>query len=164
MNATDFATEVSAFSAIVTAGATLMLWWVTRSLFIATNQLVRASSNPQIVVTIEINQWSMMYADIVISNTGNGTAFDIKTSIDPPIQSRFDHGEITSIPFNELYLLKPGQSISSSIGNINKFMNSDYLIRISWRNDPRSIEREEYSYNIDLNNYKNLRQLGEKML
>lgn len=62
----------------VTAMATGVLAWVTWVLARETRRMANATHEPHVVVTLEPSPWSIIHTDLVIQNTGNGTAYDIR--------------------------------------------------------------------------------------
>lgn len=150
----------SVLGAFVTAIATIFLWRVTKILAIETQRMADAQSQPQIVATIEPNQWSMMHADLHIANTGNATAFDVEVMFDPPLV--VDHeqkGETPEIPFEQISVLKPGQQLSSWVGRMYPLLDVAYRISISWRRSPSGI-KDSYHYILNMADYKHVSRLG----
>src|SRR5438046_318341 len=85
-------------SATVTAVATIFLWLVTRNLAIQTKRMAEASARPQIVATLEPNQWSIRHLNLRVDNTGNATAFDIHVAFSPPLENA-DERRDEEVPF-----------------------------------------------------------------
>lgn len=152
---------LSILAALITAVATIALWRVTKVLADETRRMATATAQPQIVMTIESNDWSYIHADLCISNTGNSTAFDIEIIIDPvfPIKSADGTLENSSWPFQRISLLKPGHKLSSWIGAMSDYLEERFHITVYWRAHPDK-ERECYSYTLDMGMYKNAGRLG----
>jgi cell division inhibitor SulA len=144
----------------VTAVATIFLWRVTKTLAIETKRMAETSSQPQIVATLEPNQWSMMHADLVIANTGNATAFDIRLTFDPPLQNGEAREGQPGIPFQKVSLLKPGHSASSYLSEFGPLLGNNYTVTITWLRDPGKTERETSSYALDMRDTDGITRLG----
>lgn len=72
------------FSTTVTALATAALFYATWVLARETKILSKATAQPHVTVGIEPNQWALIYFDLIVRNSGNAPAYDIKISFDPP--------------------------------------------------------------------------------
>ena len=145
---------------IVTALATFALWRATRVLAVETRRMAEATAQPQIVVTIESNQWSFMHADLHVKNTGNSTAFDIAIAIDP--QLLIDHesaGETADTPFQAISVLKPGQELTSWIGKMFSYLDQSYDVSITYSRSPGGIV-DKLTYKLDMTSYKGMHRLG----
>lgn len=149
-----------AIGTAVTAVATIFLWRVTKTLAIETKRMAAASSQPQIVATLEPNQWSMMHADLVIANTGNATAFDIRLTFDPPLQNGEAREGQRVVPFQKVSVLKPGHSASSYLSEFGPLLGNNYTVTITWLRDPGSAEREVSSYALDMRDADGITRLG----
>ncbi|HEY0622215.1 hypothetical protein [Sphingomonas sp.] len=150
----------SVLGAFVTAIATIFLWRVTKILAVETQRMANAQSQPQIVATIEPNQWSMMHADLHIVNTGNATAFDVEVTFDPPLVVDHENKrETPKTPFEQISLLKPGQRLSSWVGRMYPLLDLAYEVSISWKRSPTE-EKESYRYSLNMTDYKNVSRLG----
>ena len=144
---------ISAIGTIATAMATIMLWLVTTRLYAATRQLAQAAARPQVVATIRPNKWSLMHADIEISNTGNASAFDISIEFDPPI-NRTGATADRPMPLQIISILRPGDSIASSLSEIHSIIESKYSVTTKWKSSPNSRTYDFLTYSIDMNDYK----------
>lgn len=134
---------------LVTAIATVFLWRVTKVLAVETRRMAEASARPQVVVNIEPNQWAMQYADIVVANTGNASAFDIRVEFSPPIEREASE-QAKPFPLERVSLLKPGQRIVSFLSSFEPIIDKAYTATVTWKRDPSGDERESLSYVIDL--------------
>jgi hypothetical protein len=150
---------ISATGTIATAVATILLWLVTKRLYAATQRLAEASARPQIVAVIRPNKWSINHADIEITNTGNATAFDIIIEFDPPID-RTGTMANRPMPLQKISLLRPNDSISSSLTDINSILKSRYSVTISWKSSPNSCTKQVLNYILDMNDYNGWGNLG----
>jgi hypothetical protein len=149
------------FGILVTAAATLALWRATKVLAVETKRMAEASAQPQIVVSIEPNQWSMRHADVHVANTGNATAFDIAVDFDPPLVVELENrSEPVATPFQKLSLLKPGQKLTSWIGMLFPLLDHIYTIKISYSRKPGG-DREDIQYSLDMSSFKSIHRLGE---
>ena len=150
----------SAVAAIATAIATLLLWRVTAVLAEETKRLANATGQPQIVVTIRPNQWTMMYADLIVTNSGNASAFEIKIDFDPAIKAGHDGEESFEMPLQNISLLRPGESLSSDVGRSYPLLDQRCRITTSWKRNPTVDEREELSYDFTFGDIRGTSQLG----
>jgi hypothetical protein len=147
-------------TALVTAGATIALWRVTKVLADETKRMASATAQPQVVVNIESNDWSYIHADMHVTNTGNSTAFDIGIEFDPPLIVELDNSQSTAaVPFKNISVLKPGQSLASWIGRMSSYLDSTFVVKVSWRSTPNS-PIESYSYTLDMRMYNDVNRLG----
>lgn len=146
-------------AALVTAVATVFLWRVTRVLAVETKRMADASAQPQVVVSIEPNQWTTMYADIIVANTGNAAAFDIVVNFDPPVERDETQAE-RPFPLERVSLLRPGQQITSFLSSFEPVINRAYTVTVSWKRDPQGNERESLSYQLDMSEFDGRGHLG----
>ncbi len=147
------------YSPLVTAGATVVLGFatvalciVTCLLYCATNKMAEASSQPFIVATFEPNQWTTLkYCDLVISNTGNASAFDIKIKMVPETRTDIASGEQSAkpIPMNNISVLPPGKEMRSSFSKTSDIMGEENLRNfvITWKMSPE--QKEPYLLTYD---------------
>lgn len=101
----------------ITALATFALAYLTLSLARATKHMAIATHSANVVASLESNQWHMTFFDLVIHNAGNAPAYDVFIQFDPPLPYSFDDQE-TSPPLAGISLIRPGQLLSSSVGDI----------------------------------------------
>lgn len=147
-------------AAAVTAAATIALWHVTRVLARETRKMAAASAQPQVVASIESNDWSFIHADLVVANTGNSTAYDIKINFEPRLTVDLENSqESTGPPFEHISLLKPGQELRSWIGRMYSMLDIVYTVTIEWRRSPAG-DPEGYSYVLNMNVFKGVHRLG----
>jgi type II secretory pathway pseudopilin PulG len=147
--------------AVVTAIATIVLALLTWVLARATNAMAKASSQAQVVASLEINQWSLMHMDLVVSNAGNAPAFDIQISFDPAIPDN-QLGAAKDTIFNNISILRPGQTLTSAGSDFEAVKDFKTTITTSWRRHPSSKTRETLAYSFDLSGYKNMSVLGRR--
>lgn len=143
-NVLSFAQLVAAF---VTALATFALWRVTRVLAVETKTLAAMTSRPFVVCGIESSLADPTALNLVVRNTGNAAAFDIKAKITPPLpkaNGTIDEGEKETLA--EVSYLPPGQ-VLARMGVMSRDINDvKYNVEISWSSSPRSADRENLNY------------------
>lgn len=150
----------SVAGAIVTAAATVVLAYVTTVLARETKRLSDATSQPTVVVTFEPSPWSIIHTNLVLQNTGTGTAYDIKASFDPPIKMD-QRGQAAVMPLRSLSVLKPGASFSVFLNGFENLHEQVLTVEVSWRRSPNSTKCESHSYALNLiEDYKDWGQLG----
>nr|WP_314264320.1 hypothetical protein [uncultured Moellerella sp.] len=147
-------TITSVIAAIVTAVSTFCLWRVTRVLARETKKMAEATSQPHIVITFEPTKVSMNHFNIVISNTGNATAYNITVAIEPSINDR-------NIPFKSVSVLKPGDLISSYYTDFNQMNGKVFDISIEWTKTSDSIEKMMNRYSYDIGSYAEISTIGD---
>ncbi|MBI1685417.1 hypothetical protein [Caulobacter hibisci] len=144
--------------ALVTAGATVALWRVTKVLAKETERMADQAAQPHVVATIEPNAWAMMYVDLKVVNAGNAAAYDVELSFDPPL----DNGEVRGdqpIPFQAISVLRPGQSLSSFLCEYEKIKGLEYIIEARWKRAPTDIKTESLRYKYNFSHYEGMSQL-----
>ncbi len=146
-NALVFAQLVAAF---VTAIATIALWRVTRVLAVETKRLATMTSRPFVVCSAESSPVSASSFNLVLRNTGNATAFDVKFQLSPPIanpdRSPLADETITSW---EVSLLPPGQALTKYAGFGPDLQDKTYTSKVSWASLPGSTVRESLAYKFE---------------
>ncbi|MBM7326554.1 hypothetical protein JS562_26185 [Agrobacterium sp. S2] len=70
------------FTAVVTAGATIALWYVTRVLAVETKTLAKMTSQPFVVCSLQSSQADSSALDLILENTGNAVAFGDRYKLD----------------------------------------------------------------------------------
>lgn len=162
MDAATVSTIAAALGAAVTAVATIALWRVTAVLAKETMRMADATGQPQIVATLRPNQWSMMYADLTISNSGNASAFAVHMEFDPPLVIDDDNtpSDERAVPFKEVSILRPGESLSSHIGRSFPLLEKSYRVTTSWLRHPQGLERESLSYTLTMADSKGIVVIG----
>ncbi|MEM8311266.1 hypothetical protein Q4R83_05705, partial [Morganella morganii] len=122
-------TITSVIAALVTAVSTFFLWRVTRMLAVETKKMAESASQPHIVITLEPTDVSINHFNMVISNTGNATAYNIISDITPSINDK-------PIPFQNVSVLKPGDSIKSFFTSFFEIKNKEFKITTTWLKKP----------------------------
>lgn len=144
----------------VIAIATVALVVATTVLAVFTKRLADATGKPQVVATIEINRWSMMHVDLRVENTGNGPAFDIQVSFEPPLPRFKSVPDGSSPPLHRISLLRPSQHLTTSQCAANDVLDTPYTATVSWARSPSGLERDSLVYTIDLGGIRHLSRLG----
>ena len=162
MDAATVSTVAAAIGAAVTAVATIALWRVTAVLAKETTRMADATGQPQIVATLRPNRWTMMYADLTISNSGNASAFAVRMEFDPPlaIDKEGAPSDKRAIPFQEVSILRPGESLSSDIGRSFPLLDKSYRVTTSWLRHPEALKRESLTYTLSMADSKGVAVLG----
>lgn len=150
---------IAVLGAVITALATVMLWRVTKVLAVETKRMAEASAQPQVVANIEPNQWAAMYADIVVANTGNATAFDVRVEFDPEIPKEPEMPDRPP-PLRTVSLLRPGQKLVSYLTKFQPIIDVSYSVTVSWKRQPADQERETITYPLNLKEMDGRGNLG----
>lgn len=134
-------------AAFITALATFALWRVTRVLAVETSGLAKMTSRPFVICGIESSLADPTALNLVIRNTGNAAAFDIKTKVLPPLpQPNGTTGEGQTETLVDVSYLPPGQVLSRQGVMSRDIFDVKYDVEISWASSPRSTDRESLSY------------------
>lgn len=161
MDSTSLTAITAALGAVITAVATIALWRVTAVLAQETSRLADSAGQPQIVATLRVNRWTMLYADLVVTNSGNASAFSIKIEFSPPLIIEQEDGrKFRDVPFQSITVMRPGESFSSDVGKAFPMLEKEYIVTTSWLRDPKSTTREYLSYSLSFGDFKDVRQLG----
>jgi len=157
----DALTAGGALAAFVTAVATIFLWRVTKLLAKETTRMVEASDQPHVVATLSPNRWSLRHYDLLVDNTGNATAYDIRIVFDPPLENGEARKNDAKIPFDRISVLKPGQGLRSYLADINVLRGKSYEVTVSWRRGSKAKPRETNVYTLDMADYEGTSELGK---
>jgi hypothetical protein len=150
----------SVVGTVVTALATIVLAVVTTVLARETKRLSDATSQPNVVVTLEPSPWSIIHTNLVFQNTGTGAAYDIEVKFDPPLILGPRKGS-TEMPVRSLSVLKPNSSFSVFLQGFEKLNEQVVTVEVSWLRSPRLKKREGHTYILNLlKDYENWGQLG----
>jgi hypothetical protein len=146
-NALVFAQLVAAF---VTAIATIALWRVTRVLAVETKTLAAMTSRPFVVCSAESSPVSANSFNLVLRNTGNATAFDVKLQLSPPIANP-DGSPLADETMTswEVSLLPPGQALTKYAGFGPDIHDKTYTAKVSWASLPGASVRESLAYEFE---------------
>ncbi|AZO61238.1 MAG: hypothetical protein E5Y51_21505 [Mesorhizobium sp.] len=157
----ELVTSVQTWSMVLTAVATIGLGFFTWVLARETKRLSRATAQAHVVAALENNQWAFQHADLVVSNTGNATAHDIEVTFEPPLDW-YRPSKPGAQPLRNLSILKPGQSQSSHVGEFSKLADKTYRITTSWKHHPSERTRQSLSYDLPMQDYDGIAQLGAR--
>jgi hypothetical protein len=146
-------------AAVVTALGTVALSFFTIVLARETKRLADVGEQPNVVVTIEPNKHSMLYLDMHVENTGTATAYDIEVTFEPALEIT-GRDASRRIPLRNISILKPGQSISSSLTGWNELQTKAFAVRTSWLRKPSARSRERLEYSMDLTQLEGISRLG----
>jgi hypothetical protein len=146
-------------AAFFTAVATLALVYFTSVLARETRRLSAATSQPFVIATLELNQWSTRHIDLRLENTGNAPAFDVRVKTDPQIGQN-EPSPKGGIGMNEIDVLRPAQQVSSYVSEASEAMEHSYRVTVQWRRMPNAKDIEEINYNLDMSKYKKMSRLG----
>lgn len=151
--------SASLLATLVTAVATVALWYVTSVLARETKRLADTTSQPQVVASVQPNRWGGGFADLHVANTGNATAFEIEIKFDPPLEKDPVDADAPT-PFQSISLLKPGQALSSFLVEYDRIIDVIYDVTVSWKRDPAKGERESLSYKLRVADVRGVTHLG----
>ena len=161
MDTALLATVTAALGTLVTALATIALWRATGVLAKETSRMADATGQPQIVATIRGNKWTMMYADLVVTNSGNASAFSIQIAFEPALEIQSDDGsKEREVPFQNITIMRPGEIFSSDIGKAFPMLEKNYRVTTSWLRHPDAENRESLSYDLSFGDFKGVRRIG----
>lgn len=128
-----------------TTFATAVLVVVTCILARETHRMARASVRPFVTVTIEPNGWSLIHCDMVVENSGNSPAYDVKIKISPePPQS--EHRDDMGLPLQNISVVRPGQRMRSFLSEHSSIADQIYTMEVSWKRHPRDKVPENIVY------------------
>ncbi|WP_103309413.1 MULTISPECIES: hypothetical protein [unclassified Pseudomonas] len=147
---------------IATAVATFFLWRVTLVLARETTRMAEASAQPHVVVTLSPNRWSVRHFDLLIDNTGNATAYDVKVSFNPPLQNGEARGVNAKIPFESVSVLKPGVGLRSYLSDYAPLKGKVFEVEISWRRSSSNKKREGHFYILSMSDHEGVSRLGNE--
>jgi hypothetical protein len=148
-------------SVVVTAFATLALGYFTYVLARETRRLSRATAQAHVVATLEPNQWTIRHVDLVVANTGNAAAHDITVSFEPPLVAEGSRGRRPA-PLSSISLLKPGQSLTSHLGQFGLVREQAYVVTVGWKQRPTERVRQNLRYSLAMSDYEGVAYLGAR--
>lgn len=150
--------DAQTWSMVVSAAATIALGFFTWVLARETKRLSRATAQAHIVATLEPNHWSLMHVDLIVTNTGNAAAHDVEVSFSPEFEK--DGHKDKGRPLRHISVLKPGQSLSSYVGEYNFFHGKAFQVSTSWKHHPGERKRQSLSYELSMGDYDGYGHLG----
>jgi len=151
-------TLLQGLSSVVTAVATVVLGYLTWILARETRVLSRATAQAQVTATLEPNLWAANFVDIIVANSGNATAYDIKVAFDPPLPTRKERG----IPLQTVSVLRPGQTIQSNLSGFEDVSKRTFVATVTWAPTPGGKKRESLSYTVSMMDYHDVVFLGAR--
>lgn len=138
------------FAAIVTALATFALWRVTKVLAVETKTLAAMTSHPFVVGAFEPSAAGSGTFDVVVRNTGNSAAFDIKLAFTPALPNNTQQAEVSDETSFDISILIPGQRLPLFAVMYRAAPETKFKITVSWSSTPSSKEREQISYETQI--------------
>ncbi|WP_337245215.1 hypothetical protein [Luteimonas sp. gir] len=150
----------SAAASAVMPIATLVLAIFTVMLARETRRMARATERTEVTVTIEPNQWGMMYFDIWVANTGNRAAYEVSVEFDPPLVG-YERADSSPPPLQRISVMRPGQTLRSFLGNVQKIEDQRTKATVTWRVGSATGEVQRTQYAIDFDFIRNHSMLGE---
>lgn len=149
-------------SALVTAAATIALWYVTRVLAVEIRRMAAAAAQPHVVATVEPNQWSLNHFDRHVANTGNATAYNVTVSFDPPLDTKdVSVGREMPMPFQNISVIRPSQTFMSYVGDYENIKQKSFTVTITWRLTPNG-PVEQNIYSLKMSDYEGFNTLGNR--
>ncbi|MBI5374209.1 MAG: hypothetical protein HZA77_02170 [Candidatus Schekmanbacteria bacterium] len=158
------------FSGIV-ALSTVVYAILTFFLVKETRKLREAQTEPRVDVTYRMLEIGLSFIDIVVRNTGNGPAYDIKFEIIPETNSLSTRSlieELNDKSFirNGIKYLSIGQELRSYFTNLRDDFEGKtsaiIRIKVTFKSKTNQTYREEYL--IDFSEMKGMERLGEPPL
>lgn len=133
---------------------------VTRSWVLAraTNGMAKATSAANVVASLEPNQWTFSHLDVVVHNTGNAPAYEVKVKVkfDPPPLHYWEEMKVDRPPFGKISILRPGQIMSCTVNERNALCHEPYRVLVQWKRKPDAKPTESNSYEIGIALLSNL--------
>jgi hypothetical protein len=141
----------NALGAVVTAGATIVLAKVTRTLTDETRRLRKQSGSPDLVIYVDIDfEKEGQPIVVVLGNVGQAAAHNVKIEYSPNNLIKVMKGEavdgrmdfrFSELPFNELPFIPPEKSyiahfsaVNDGTGAINRWIDIDETATLSYEN------------------------------
>lgn len=137
-------------AAAVTALATIALWRVTCVLATETTALAKMTSRAFVISSFESSGVEPTALNLVLRNTGNATAFDVKLRMTPalPNPSGEQVIDLEATTF-EASLLPPGQALTIKGVMSWHVHETVFHVMTSWAQTPNGEDREELSYKTE---------------
>ncbi|MFC3640500.1 hypothetical protein [Aquibium oceanicum] len=136
--------------------------WATIVLARHTRRMADSTSpTPEVVVTLEPNQWHLNQFDMHVINTGNTAAYGVEVDFEPPLPRRLP--ELGKVPGQTLSILRPGQAIVSGVDEYATLKGFSFEVRVSWRDSPGSV-RESRKYVLNIADYDSMMRFGSPLL
>lgn len=144
-----------ALSEWIVASATVVLAFLTFFLALYTRQLALAMSRPEVVVSIEPHPPGPILIDIVVSNNGTATAFDVEVDLDPePIGEIIKSADRRGL--KKISVIRPAQVHRCLIARASEFLDTKFVATVSWSKRQGSRRREVRVFNLPMQNFTGL--------
>ncbi|WP_439523157.1 hypothetical protein [Marivita sp.] len=131
---------------VIIAFATIALWRVTRVLADETSVLAKMTSQPFVVCALESSEVSAHALNLKLKNSGNGTAFDIKLKVSPPLPKADGTPKDGENMERSVSLLPPGSELAMQVVMGRDVHDTVFSAEVSWAHLPGSSEREVLKY------------------
>jgi hypothetical protein len=151
--------SVTAVAGFVTAFASIVLAYLTQVLARETERLRIDSSSAQIIASLQPSPWSMRHFDLVISNMGKATAFDIVINMTPDLVENESRQQGRN-PLPKISVLMPNQFMKSSFSDFDHIKHTVFKLDISWATKPKSSFRDKLIYEINTEEFSAISRLG----
>lgn len=140
-------TSAQLIAAFVTAGATIALFMITRVLAAETKTLAKMTSQPFVTCSLQSSVADSLMFDLIIENTGNAVAFDIKVTIDPalPAYNGAQSSENKETVIN-ISILPPGFKLPKNGVQSKHVLDAKFSARIEWKLRPDAVKTETLQY------------------
>lgn len=156
----DLSASIQTWSMLITALATMALGIFTWVLALETRRLSRATAQAHVVASLEPNQWAINHVDLIVANTGNASAHDVSVVFSPELEKSNEGSK--DRPLRHISVLKPGQSVSSYVGEHKLYQDKTYQVSTSWKHHPGERERQSLSYQLAMGDYEGYGHLGAR--
>ncbi|MEJ5087129.1 hypothetical protein [Brucella pseudogrignonensis] len=136
-------------AALVTAVATIALWYVTRVLAVETKTLAKMTSQPFVVCSLQSSQADASALDLILENTGNAVAFDVDVTITPALPD--PHGNKVERETNSkinISMLPPSLTYRKQGVMWRDVYDQNYQVKIDWKTHPEKSNVETLSYSF----------------
>ena len=152
----DWIIESITFIDLVQVLATSVIAFATFVLWLATRNLARASKQkPFAVCFMESSLHSLHAVNVMVKNTGNAAAFDIKVNITPALPKVGVQCDYETETNRKISILAPDQPLSCAAfqiqetpEDIKKYPLKEFNVIVSWASKPKGQNRETISYTI----------------
>ena len=148
----NISTIVIAASAVVTAGATLVLAFITRRYVRLTNEILKATNKPEVILFLNLN--SAASTMLHVQNIGTGYASDVTftgdLSFKPTVPG--DKSLKETEPFKSgIKYLGPGQKIESLLfilEHAGSVPVHSFTIGVSYRDSANTLHKNSFRFDI----------------
>ncbi|WOC15408.1 hypothetical protein [Pseudochrobactrum sp. MP213Fo] len=151
LDSANFLASAQMIAALVTAGATIALWRVTRVLATETKVLAKMTAQPFIVCSLRSSPADSTALDLVIQNTGNAVAFDIKVNITPGLPIYNLDGTVSTKKATDLTIsmLPPMIFFKRKGVMATDVKDTTFTAAIEWRSHPAGEVKETVKYEFN---------------